>query len=266
MFGLGPLVHHRYGEIPTLHRLFPKIPLTSSLNYLHRTPLSIATTLKSSYRTVGTVGATETDATTTLTQTDQSTDVVFTDTFPIRRPEKVEGKLIIKLEKGNSEGNWELMVGCTLPGKWILHWGVNYVDDTGSEWDQPPIEMRPTGSIPVKDYAIETPLKISSKEKEVEDLQIVKIEFNSNTSLAAINFVLKDVETGAWYQHKGRDFKISIIDCLPGNRETIGSKKGSSKWTGYLIYLYCGLWSVMVSGILYFCVKSELLLPKSHQP
>ncbi|KAL1806351.1 hypothetical protein ACET3Z_029419 [Daucus carota] len=234
MVALGPLVHH---QIPSLPTLFTKTPLTSSLNYPHRAPLSVPTTSvsfkSSSYRPVVTARATETDAT-TRTQTDQSADVVFTDTFPVRRAQKVEGKLIIKLDKGNSEGKWELMVGCTLPGKWILHWGVNYVDDTGSEWDQPPIEMRPPDSIPVKDYAIETPLKISSKEKEVENLQTVKIGFDSKSLIAAINFVLKDEETGAWYQHKGRDFKISVIDCLPGNRETIGSKKGSKKWPGAL--------------------------------
>ena len=75
--------------------------------------------------------------------------------------------------------------------------------------------MRPPDSIPVKvpimvylefrstlyhykwwricyqDYAIETPLKISSKEKEVENLQTVKIGFDSKSLIAAINFVLK---------------------------------------------------------------------------
>lgn len=29
------------------------------------------------------------------------------------------------------ENDWELSVGCSLPGKWILHWGVSYVGDTG---------------------------------------------------------------------------------------------------------------------------------------
>lgn len=94
VFALGPLVHHRYGEIPCLPTLFTKTPLTYSLNYPHRTPLSVA---KFSYRRpVRTVGATEPDATTTLTQTHQSThDVVFTHTFPVRRAEKVKSSYII---------------------------------------------------------------------------------------------------------------------------------------------------------------------------
>lgn len=39
----------------------------------------------------------------------------------------------MKLEsvEDEDEGCWKLTVGCNLPGKWILHWGVNYVDDVG---------------------------------------------------------------------------------------------------------------------------------------
>lgn len=39
----------------------------------------------------------------------------------------------MKLEGGEEEDNgiWKLTVGCNLPGKWILHWGVNYADDVG---------------------------------------------------------------------------------------------------------------------------------------
>lgn len=85
MLAVGPLVHR---EIPSLPTLFTKTPLNSSLNYPRRNPLSFATTFKSSYRPVRTLGATETDAATTLTQNHHS-DIVFTDTFPIRRAEKV---------------------------------------------------------------------------------------------------------------------------------------------------------------------------------
>jgi hypothetical protein len=65
-----------------------------------------------------------------------------------------EGKIFVRLDQSKAkekEDQWQqLTVGCSLPGKWILHWGVSYVDDTGSEWDQPPENMRPPGSIPVK--------------------------------------------------------------------------------------------------------------------
>ncbi|KAJ0667182.1 putative glycosidase [Helianthus annuus] len=136
-----------------------------------------------------------------------SDEVIFRETFPLQRVRKVEGKIIIRLDRGDDEENWQLTVGCNLPGKWILHWGVNYVNDIGSEWDQPPVEMRPLDSITIKDYAIETPMTKSSTTEEGDTVYQVKIAFNTKSSIAAINFVLKDEETGSWYQYRGRDFK-----------------------------------------------------------
>lgn len=43
----------------------------------------------------------------------------------------MEGKIFIRLDKEKDPGDWQLTVGCTLPGKWVLHWGVHYVGDTG---------------------------------------------------------------------------------------------------------------------------------------
>lgn len=169
-----------------------------------------------------------------LIETSDSTDVLFNQTFPLKRTEKVEGKILVRLDKGQDEENWQLTVGCNLPGQWVLHWGVNYVDDTGSEWDQPPLEMRPPESIPIKDYAIETPLKKPSTTSDEGSFHQVKIEFNTNSSLAAINFVLKDEETGAWYQHRGRDFKVPLVDFFEDDGTTIGAKKGFAIWPGTL--------------------------------
>lgn len=43
----------------------------------------------------------------------------------------MEGKIFVRLDQGKEWRNWELTVGCNLPGKWILHWGVSRVDDVG---------------------------------------------------------------------------------------------------------------------------------------
>lgn len=44
----------------------------------------------------------------------------------------MEGKISIRLENnGKDQEIWQLYVGCNLPGKWVLHWGVNYVGDMG---------------------------------------------------------------------------------------------------------------------------------------
>ncbi|KAK0573163.1 hypothetical protein LWI29_003824 [Acer saccharum] len=155
----------------------------------------------------------------------------FKETFPLTRTETVEGKIFVRLEKGKDEKKWQLSVGCNLPGKWILHWGVSYTDDSGSEWDQPPKNMRPPGSVAIKDYAIETPLKKLSEEDAFHQ---VKIDFDLKSDIAAINFVLKDEETGAWYQHRGRDFKVPLVDFLQDDGNVIGTKSAFGLWPGAL--------------------------------
>ncbi|KAE8023319.1 hypothetical protein FH972_009029 [Carpinus fangiana] len=170
---------------------------------------------------------------TALVETVESTDVFFKETFPLKRTETVEGTIFIRLDHGQNNRNWELTVGCDLPGKWILHWGVSYVDDVGSEWDQPPTEMRPPGSIAIKDYAIETPLK-KSLSLEGDTFYEVKIDLKPNGAIAAINFVLKDEETGAWYQHRGRDFKVPLVDYHQDLGNMVGAKRSIDRWKGAL--------------------------------
>ncbi|MCH99063.1 alpha-amylase 3 chloroplastic-like, partial [Trifolium medium] len=95
------------------------------------------------------------------------------------------------------------------------------------EWDQPPRDMIPAGSIPIKDYAIETPLKKSSL-SEGDTFHEVRIGLKPSDGISAINFVLKDEETGAWYQHKGRDFKVPLVNYLKEDANLLGPKTGLS--------------------------------------
>lgn len=44
---------------------------------------------------------------------------------------QIEGKVSVRLCPGKDGENRQLTVGCKLPGKWILHWGVTYADDVG---------------------------------------------------------------------------------------------------------------------------------------
>lgn len=169
---------------------------------------------------------------TTLLDAPVSDDVIFRETFPLQRIEKVEGKILIRLDSGKDEENWQLTVGCNLPGKWVLHWGVNYVNDIGSEWDQPPVEMRPQDSISIKDYAIETPLTKSSTVTEADSIYEVKIDINTKSSIATINFVLKDEETGSWYQYRGRDFKVPLMAFSTDDDNAVGNKQGFAIWPG----------------------------------
>ncbi|GJX74660.1 hypothetical protein Tco_0313255 [Tanacetum coccineum] len=59
------------------------------------------------------------------------------------------------------------------------------------EWDQPFFEIDSWTLYTIKDYEIETPLTKSSTLTEADSVYEVKIDFNTKSSVAAINFVLK---------------------------------------------------------------------------
>ncbi|KAK6160020.1 hypothetical protein DH2020_003401 [Rehmannia glutinosa] len=109
----------------------------------------------------------------TVVETSESSNVTFSETFHLKRPEKLEGKITIRLDSGKNEECWKLTVGCSLPENGFF---------TGVEWDQPPLDMRPSGSIPIKDE-----------------------------------------ESGYWYQHRGRDFKVPLIDYLQDDGNVLSS-------------------------------------------
>lgn len=46
------------------------------------------------------------------------------------------------------------------------------------------------------------------------------------------NMLLQDEETGAWYQHRGMDFKMPLVDYLEDDGNTVGVKRGFGVWSG----------------------------------
>lgn len=49
---------------------------------------------------------------------------------------------------------------------------------------------------------------------------------------------LQDEETGAWYQHRGRDFKVPLVDCLHEDNNIVGGNRGFGIWPGHGIILF----------------------------
>jgi hypothetical protein len=45
-------------------------------------------------------------------------------------------------------------------------------------------------------------------------------------------FSLQDEETGAWYQHRGRDFRVPLVDYLQRDGNMVGAKRGFGLWPG----------------------------------
>ncbi|KAL5219930.1 hypothetical protein ABZP36_024643 [Zizania latifolia] len=161
--------------------------------------------------------------------------VVFSEKFPLRRCHTVEGKAWVRVDaEPDGDGKCKVLIGCDVEGKWVLHWGVSRDGEHGREWDQPPSEMRPPGSVQIKDYAIETPLDISHN-SEGRMIHEVKIKIDKGTPFAAINFVLKEEETGAWFQHKGHDFIIPL--CVSFGGDLLGRKQDIDVRPGALGHL-----------------------------
>ncbi|KAF7829434.1 alpha-amylase 3, chloroplastic [Senna tora] len=236
------ILHICRREIPSLGS---KSKTVSFVNYSSKHVVSNINAIARSLRPLHTsssltVAAASTDTHTPTLEASQSADVSVNKTFPINRTEMVEGKISIRLDQGKDSSNWELRVGCNLPGKWILHWGVSRVNDVGSEWDQPPSHMIPPGSIPVKSYAVETPLKKppSSLSAQGDAFYEVRIDLKPGSNISAINFVLKDERTGVWYQDKGRDFKVPLANYLKEDANIIGPKRGFNFWPGALGQLF----------------------------
>jgi hypothetical protein len=44
----------------------------------------------------------------------------------------VEGKAWVRVDaEPDGDGKCKVVIGCDVPGKWVLHWGVSYDGETG---------------------------------------------------------------------------------------------------------------------------------------
>ncbi|KAB1207337.1 Alpha-amylase 3, chloroplastic [Morella rubra] len=109
---IEPLLHHSVREnvrCGPKYKAFKRCSLNCSPNHkLNFSARSFCNFRPPKAYALRTSAATDT----TLVETVESTDVFFRETFPLKRTET-------------------LTVGCNVLGKWILHWGVSYVDDVG---------------------------------------------------------------------------------------------------------------------------------------
>lgn len=50
--------------------------------------------------------------------------------------------------------------------------------------------------------------------------------------------MIQDEETGTWYQHKCRDFKVPLVDYLQDDDNAIGTKTVFDLWPGCRTHVY----------------------------
>ncbi|XP_073525856.1 uncharacterized protein [Phyllobates terribilis] len=137
-----------------------------------------------------------------------SYDVIYSNSFTIKRTNTVEGEIYTRVDPGKADGHWQLTVGCNLPGKWILRYAVRFVLHLS---DVTSLETRPPQTVPVKDYALDTPMKDAAMAEGEDHFQEVKIDINTSSSAGSVNFFLRDEETGSFIQHKVREFKVPLV-------------------------------------------------------
>ncbi|KAF2299582.1 hypothetical protein GH714_038260 [Hevea brasiliensis] len=200
---IEPLHRYSHREKP-LCRCRTKILKPSSLNFSPKL-LSNGTTIFCNFKPprVHTIRAGSTD--TALLETFKTADGFFKETFPLARTETVEGKLFIRLDKDEEQQCWQLSIG---------------------EWDQPPKNMRPPGSLPIKDE-----------------------------------------ETGAWYQHRGRDFKVPLVDYILNDGSVVGVNGGFNIWPDPTHSYYYGLvrrWITTRAFLPNMLLKSEEMPSKDQ--
>lgn len=172
----------------------------------------------------------------TMRKSADSLPTSFAINFPLRRTEKVEGKIRAKVSPANKDGKLKLTLECDLPGSWVLHWGVTYSDDPVSEWDQPPADMQPPGSVIVKDYAAQTPL-VQEESPEGQRLSYVQISIDNSNSVAAINFLLKDEDTATWFKDGEKDFRVLLAEAIPKSFYDPSNGAGLKVWPGILDWM-----------------------------
>lgn len=68
--------------------------------------------------------------------------------------------------------------------------------------------------------------------------------------------VVQDEETGIWYQHKGRDFKVPLLDYHGEGGNIVGTKKGLGLWPGrrgpfVISILFLFIWLRIILSLLF---------------
>lgn len=66
--------------------------------------------------------------------------------------------------------------------------------------------------------------------------------------------VVQDEETGIWYQHKGRDFKVPLSDNHGDDGNIVGTKRGLGLWPGWrdaYNFMFLLIWQCMIFPLLF---------------
>ncbi|KAK9852315.1 hypothetical protein WJX84_008608 [Apatococcus fuscideae] len=131
----------------------------------------------------------------------QATAAPAAKSFERQYPLGKQNQLEVRVEHGDS-GDQKVHLHTTLPGKLVLHWGVEGGQDYQGGWRLPGGSARPDGTIQYKDRALQTPWRPNGAGQQLD------LQFQGPEASEALNFVIKDNSTGRWeYQNAIKELK-----------------------------------------------------------
>ncbi len=144
-----------------------------------------------------------------------------------------------------AEDRIRIVLVCDAEMPLLLHWGL--AARFHPEWQLPPTEFRPQGTVDFDHQAVHTPFA------ERDGLRCLTLEFRklANTDLPrGIKFVLFQPESNAWLKSKGGDISLSLAGPLRDPRLTspklqelaeqiVGVEMGAPSWTLMHRYNLC---------------------------
>lgn len=107
--------------------------------------------------------------------------------------------------RGGDQAGRAVVVTTDIPGRLLLHWGLESAD--GGSWKLPPSASWPEGTSEYKRRALQTPFAENSNGTVK---QRVEVPVGDGESAGYLNFVVKDMESGRWYDIHGGNFHIPL--------------------------------------------------------
>lgn len=106
---------------------------------------------------------------------------------------------------GGEDSGRTVVVTTDIPGRLLLHWGLEAAD--GGSWKLPSSASWPEGTSEYKRRALQTPFAENSNGTVK---QRVEIPVGAGESAGYLNFVIKETESGRWYDIHGGNFHIPL--------------------------------------------------------
>lgn len=107
-----------------------------------------------------------------------------------------------------ADGDQIITVATSLPGRLLLHWGVEGGAGYKGGWRLPAERCRPPGSIQYKQRALQTPFSPGGNGSAGQ--QAVTIRLTGEEVSDALNFVIKEETSGQWFDYGGSNFSVPL--------------------------------------------------------